>query len=195
MSTLAAPRPKGRKATMVTLTCISCWNDFQLKKSQARQRKRCDDCSTWTFPHSSSGYFVSVAQFAPLFEEVLEERDKQLRHEGKLQDCEASGALYQLAEQVAAQLGHQSTAVVRRMFGIRKREAKVVNTELADAILLAAGRFIEDEQLKTYPCSLRYAREIIEIETENAGIVLTSAELDEAARVRFHNDQREVAAT
>lgn len=192
---VSGPVFKNERGTeMTTLTCIDCGGSFAVRLKMAAKIARCDGCKVWTMPGSPTGFNVAVAQLAPVVEEIIEKKDRQLRHEYHLTPGEESGAVDRIASDAAQTLGKTLEAVVRRIYDIRAGKAKVVNTEFADAILLAGGRMIEDEDIKTFPATIAGAVSMIEIELEEAGLTFTPEEIQQAARARLKQAAEEVLA-
>lgn len=180
-------------------TCTRCDKGFEVRLKQAPRVSNCDDCREWKIPGANGGFVFAVAQVHPILEEILARRDAAARHQNGEDSDIPTGSTYSLAEDIASVLSRPGQppvgreATVRRLFAIRKRESKVVNTEFVDAMLLAEGRFLHEEpRLKTFPAGKTSAREMVVIKAEDDGVILDDLEIQRRARQLMEDATKEV---
>ncbi len=197
MSAVALPtRPRGgqRTATYVKKACLTCKGVFEVREKMAARQSNCPDCREFRFPSFPGGYCVATAQLAPVIEEIVRRRDAIIRKTELVPEDQGTGVVEALAQDIAATLKQKREGVYRQIYRVRYQEGRVTSTEFADALLLADGRLIEQEDITVYPCNLRSAREMEEIAAEDRGEILSKLELDQRAQARFNAALEEVAA-
>ena len=196
MSVATLPtRPRGGQFTAkyVTKTCATCEEPFELREKMAHRVSNCDGCRVYRLP-SAGGWCVATRELGPIVDEIIERRDRTIRKTEVISEGEGTGALERFCEDVARTLGMQTTAVVRRVYALRRYETRAVNSAFADACFLADGRFIEQEDIRVFPSTLWAAKETEQIEAEDRGETLGKDDLELRARARLDWATKEVLA-
>ena len=168
---------------LVELFCCTCAKAYWAQAATSQRRKNCDDCKKPTLGATDSGFCYITADLQPYIDDIVDRLDARLRKENGIQeDDTTAGAIEQIVREVSRAMKMTHEAAARRFYAVRCGERKVTDTEFADAIFLADGRFIDHEEgLKVYPSTKAGALEMATIEAENFGVTLSPASLRERA--------------
>lgn len=134
---------------------------------------------TWPPPYGTAWYGCSM-DFAEVIEPIIEARNALL--DGH------DGAIKQIGELAARNLGRPADAFIRRLHDVRKGKTRSVNAEVMDTVFEILDMDLhKDTDIPIFPCNMIAARDQVSIHIENTeGRVPSAIEVEPLARKLYN---------